>query len=260
MSFLFLFNHAGRYASTYTLGSGVSASDESIYDTVSGNRSSMHRTTKSSSEVLRQYVYSASIAVDYCVIARADLALTQNTTRLRLKQRASGGTWSYVSGIDYNVLTSSDLIGITSQDLVIPVTLAEFYGIALSTLPASGSEASQISKFYASDSYSVLGSPVPGIQIEDLPPYTYTKPIDGTLPYEIEKKFYLDFILLDQATITDFYTQPELFTSPFFLYDTTGDIWNHKLEHVILLEIEETFLEKDKYNLRLTFGRLKHYE
>lgn len=259
MALLFLFNYSGNAASTYTLGSGTTATGYNLYNSISGNRSLMERTTKSASEVIRQYVYSAVVSVDYVVISRADLLLTANTTRLRLKDRTAGGTWAYISGIDYNPLTSASLIGIKSQDLVIAVTPAEFYGIALSTLPASGSEASQISKFYASDSVS-LGVAQVGFETEELDFGVYATPIQGTLPYEVEKRFTLDFIGLTQAEIISFYAYPMLMTQPFFLYDSAGDIWTHKLEHVLLEDIEETFLEKDVYNLKLSFARLRHYE
>lgn len=258
MSFYFLLNTAGSSATSYTLGSGTTATGYNLYDSISGTRAKTHRTIKSSSEVLRQYSYASDLNIDYCVITRADLALTKNGTRVRLKQKSSGGSWSYISGVDYNPLASSDLIGIKSQDLVVSCSPSDLRGIALSTLPASGSEASEISKFYGCASYSSLGAPQKSYVWQNTEPRTYGKTIKSGLRYEITRTFTLVFEQLSQSTVSAFYEKEEIFNFPFFIYDPSNYLWAWELEHVIILGLEEIFINKDLYNLSITFGRLAH--
>lgn len=258
MSIMFLFNTAGLNASSFTLGSGSSATGYDLYDCISGHRANTHRTLKASTETLRQYAYSSDLSIDYCVIARADLLLTYNTTRVRLKQRSSGGSWSYVSGVDYNPLVAGDLIGCKSQDLVINCSPSNLRGIALSTIPASGSEASEISKFYACVSWQGLGDSQKAYTWQDAEPRTTARPLNGGLTYTIERTFSLNFENLSQDQIDEFYSKEQLFYSPFFVYDPDQHHWAWKLEHVILLNVEEFFIARDVYNLSLSFGRLKH--
>ena len=260
MSLLFLHNTAGSYATSYDLGSGTIASGYNLYNSISGTRGKTERTQKSSSEILRQYHYAANHSIDYVVIARADLMLTNNTTRVRLKQKSSGGSWSYISGIDYNPITSANLIGARNQDLVIACSPSDLRGIALSTIPVTGSEASEISKFYGCASVSTFGVPNPEYSWQNTTPRTVAKTINSGLEYEIERTFTLQYSQLKQDDIDAFYNLDEVLNAPFFIYDPNSYLWSWKLEHVIITEVQEYFVDLNNYDLSLTFGRLKHYD
>lgn len=256
-SLIFLINDAVKSASSYSLLSGTTATGFDINNSTFGNRGKTHRTTKSSSEVIRAYVYSSDLDIDYCIISRADLMLTQNTTRVRLKQRNSGGSWSYISGVDYNPLDDIDLIGINSQDLIIPCSPSDLRGVALSTIPVSGSEASEIGKFYACISKQIAGVISLNLQYESLEKYTTVNTIDYLRKYEIEGVFSLSFSDLTKAEITsvdDFIKDLYL---PFFIYDPNTHLWEHQLEHVVLISHEEIFNEKDNYSIVLNLGRIR---
>lgn len=254
---LFLINDAGINADTFTLSTGTTASNYNLYDLIAGYRSSLHRTESSGSEILRQYAYSADLDIDYVVLARADYLITENGTRVRLKEKASGGSWSYISGIDYNTLDSTDLIGLNSQDLVIPVTLTEYRGLALSTITASGSEASVLSKFFGCVSKSINGIINKGLEYQEQLAGTKIKSLENQREFEIESIFTLTISDLLKSDIVDLSLYLKYLYMPFFIYDPNQDIWDHKLEHVILINYEEILLEKNNYNLSLTIGRLK---
>lgn len=261
MSFYLLFNHAGHFASSLdTISLGTTATGYDIYDLIAGPRSTGHRTTASSSEAGRGYVFPSDYTCSHIVVARADWLLTQNGTRLRAKQRTSGGTWNYIGSVDENPLATNDLIGIRAQDYVAAVTPTDLRGIAITATPASGTQASHVSKFYACSAYSFGQNPSPGFSWENLPIGTYRQGLEGDIPYEVEMRFTLTFPGVAQSIVTGFRALGQILNWPVFLYDDTGDIWDWKLEHCIIEAYEWIVHEKDVHSLSITFNRLRHYD
>lgn len=254
---VFLINDAVKNASSYTLLSGTTATGFDLYNSAFNNRGKTHRTTKSSAEVIRAYLYSSDLAIDYCIVARADLMLTQNTTRVRLKQRSSGGSWSYISGVDYNPIDDIDLIGVNNQDLVIPCSPTDLRGIALSTIPVSGSEASEVGKFYACVGKSISGVLSLNLQYEAVEKYTSINTIDYLRKFEIDGVMSITFTDLTKTEITSIDSYIKDLYMPFFIYDPNSDLWEHKLEHVVLISHEEIFNEKDNYSIVFNLGRVR---
>lgn len=261
MSFYLLYNRAADFASSAdTISLGSTASGYDIYDMIAGPRSTGHRTAASSSEAGRGYHFGSDYTCTHIVVARADWLLTQNGTRLRAKQKTSGGSWNYIGSVDENPLVVGDLIGIRAQDYVAAVSPTDLRGIAITCTPSSGTQASHISKFYACSAFSFGQNPAPGYTWENLPLGTYGQPPKGDIPYEIELRFTLTFPGVQQSTVTDFRALGQILNWPVFLYDDTGDLWDWKLEHVIIDSYEWIVHEKDVHSLSITFNRLRHYD
>lgn len=254
----FLFNEAARAATLLTQNTGATAAGYNTTDVMSGPRSRMWRSVKFSAAEIN-YSYGSNIGISYCVVARADLLITSAGTQVVGRQRDAGGAWTDIPAFNYNPLTAGALIGPRSQDLVVPTTPANQRGFGLYCGCLSGSQAAIFSKLYAGGAFGFSVPPNRGVQWQDLPPETYAVPLKGTKPYEIERSFSLTFAGVKQSERTQFLLY-DGFYSPFFLYDSTGDIWQHKLEHVILTGFTETMLEVDTYTITMEFARLRHYE
>lgn len=264
MSLLFLCNHAGAAATTFdNQGSNSTATGYSRLDAITGPRSTKHRGAVYAGQTGLAYYFNADVDLDYAVIARADWLLTANTSRVRLLERDVANVWTLVSGIDYNPFTSSSGLGLTgyrSQDLVISFTQAQKRGLQLITGPVAGLDSQQVSKFYGCKAFSFSVPPQLGMAQQETPIGTYITPQLGTRPYEIELGFSLAFFGLTRSEVTTFKALPLIRTWPIFLYDTAGDIWSHKLEHVLLTGWQEVVIENDVHALTLNFARLKHYD
>lgn len=292
MAFYLLSNVAGYYGDPNT-NAGLSLTTSSGYSVnsfISGPRSTWHRSDSSSLEIGRGYVYPELVDPTFCVVARADKLLTQAGTRVRPRQLAGGsstnywysqdwysggswyehnwwagsggsGTWSYISGVDYNPLVAGDLIGPRSQDLVFAVEPTETGGIGLSCKPVSGSQATLLSKFYGCEAFEFDNPPQLGTNWSDQPPGTFARTMRGTYPYEIERRFSIRFGPETRAKAIAFRSVKYMFNYwPLFLYDPSATIWDHKLEHVIIEGVTETIIENNRHVLDISFARLRHYE
>lgn len=262
MAFSILTNLAGYTASSIDAAglTAGTASGYSVNDFISGPRSTRHRTSDSASEIGRGYVFAADTTCSFLYISRADWLLTKNGTRVRPRQRNSGGTWAYIAGVDYNPLASTDLIGPRTQDLLVAVSPADLRGFGLSTAVVSATQATQLSKFWGCDSFSFNVEPEVSINWQPLPDYSYFTPLNGTLPYEIERRFTLSFSAVTRAKATAFKALSNLLQWPVLLYDSTGDIWAHKLEQVLIEKITERVAETNLHFFNLSCLRLKHYD
>lgn len=263
MAFYLLHNVSGYYGDPssdvgLTLGTSTGYS---VNDFVSGPRSTWHRTNYSTSEIGRGYETAISITPTYVVVARADKLLTAAGSRVRFRQRTSGDVWSNITGPDFNPLTASHLVGPRSQDLVSAVSPTQTYGIGLAVAPASGTQATLISKFYGCEAFDFGVPPQLSASWTDLPPNQYITPLNSTMPYEIERRFSITFPMVSRSVAQAFHqTYREFSVSPFFLYDTTGDIWDHQLEHVLIENWIEDIVENDRHTFSISFARLKHYD
>lgn len=263
MAFRFLTNGAGNLASAQdNAGSGSTASGYSATAAISGPRSKVWRSTASASASGLGYQYTSDLSPDYIVIARADLLLTQNTMRVKGRNRNSGGTWSDISGFDYNPLVVGDLIGPRAQDLVKAVSVgANTRGVGFTGTPASGTEAVSVSKVYGAVSFSFTDcAPSFLPKWTDLPPRTYSSPMLGNRPYEIERRFSLVFSGVSAADLASFKALTQLYYWPLFLYDEDAAVWSWKLEHVILEALDVLYGHKNFYNITMSFARLSHYD
>ena len=262
MAFLFLTNLAGYTASSIDAAglTAGTASGYSVNDFIQGPRSTRHRTTDSTSEIGRGYVFAANTTCDYIFISRADWLITKNGSRVRPRQRSSGAVWSYITGVDLNPISTANLVGVSSQDYVAAISPTDLRGVGLSVLPSSGSQATQISKFWGCQSFSLDREPALEMSWQPLPEYSFATPLNGTLPYEIERRFTIQFQLVTRAKAVAFRALPHIFEWPLVLYDSNGDNWTHKVEHVIIESMNEVILQNDKHNITLTCARLKHYD
>lgn len=115
------------------------------------------------------------------------------------------------------------------------------------------------SKLYAGGAFAFGVPPQRNIEYVDLPPKSYVTTLQGTMPYEVERTFSLTFDGVTQSEYTQFLLY-DAFTTPFFLYDSTGDLWSWQLEHVILSGMTATMNAIDDYTLTMTFNRLRTYD
>lgn len=262
MAFQLLYNTSANQASSITATSLTltAATGFNTYDIIAGPRSKMLRTTASSSAAGVGYEYTSSTSIEYIWIARADLFLTLGTSRVTARQRASGGTWSY-GAVDYNPLTSASLIGPRSQDLLAAVSHTDLYGLGVAVAPLGGTtQAMQLSKLGGMASFAFGVEPEVYANWAPIAENTFITPINGTMPYEIEKKFSLRFPFITRAKAIGFRDVPQVFRWPILLYDSTGDIWSHKLEHVLVESYSEEIHRNDVHTLTINFARLKHYD
>lgn len=265
MSLLLLVSDGGYAATTITLNSGATASGYDAKDLISGPRSTMWRSDSSSSNIAIGYEHGAR-SETHIVISRADLLLTQNGTRLRAMTMNIGGVWGLVSGIDYNPLTSADLMGPYGQDICIPFTPPDPWGTGIRCDPVSGSQAVQISKMIVSTSFTFGVEPhflqSPPVW-EPLPPTsgpTLFTPPKGFEPFEVEARITLVWEAVTTAKATQFKALAQILKWPLYLYDSTGDVFSWKLEHVVVQEYTEQLIGQGYRNISITFLRLKHYD
>lgn len=254
----FLFNEAGRAATSVPILAGSTATGYDPLNVISGPRSTKWRSVSSSNAEIG-YAYGADLGISYCVVARADLLVSKAGKHLVGQQRSSGGAWSDIPGFSYNLTDTSLLVGPRGQDLVIATTPTQLRGVALFSQALSGSEAMAISKFYAGGAFAFGVPPQASIEYTEIAPKNYVTTLQGTLPYEVERSFSMTFFGVTQAEYSQFLLYDSLY-SPFFLYDSTGDIWPWKLEHVILGDLSATMLAVDIYALTMQFYRLRTYD
>lgn len=262
-SIYLLTNTAGHSASSIGIGSGsvAAASGYSLNDLVSGPRSTLCRTAASTLYREAAYVFDSDVTTTHMVVARADWLLTQQGNRVRPIQRSSGGVWSVISGVDYNPLAASHLVGPRGQDLVFAISPAQLRGVGLNVDNGGGAtEAMQLSKLYASSAFDFGVPPRFEAQAQPLPPNTFSTPPDRGFPYDVEQRFTLVFELITVAKFAEFEALPQIRSWPLFLYDPAGNLWDTKLEHVIVEDWVKQNRDSGRCDLTVTFLRLRHYD
>jgi hypothetical protein len=260
MSFLFLANHVGDQATAITATTTTTATGFHLNDVINGPRSSRWRSNvDTGSTTFLIYQLGADFTPDYCVISRADWLLTVGGKKLNIVDRNSGGSVFNISP-SYNPVTSSDMLGLRSQDMVIPFTATHTRGYGIRTQNNGGNEATQISKLYFSQSLNI-GAPQIGAEWEPVPyeQRMFTPP-KGNFPYEVSAKMTLTFRHLSSTDIQNFKALPQILNWPFFLYDSAGDVWPHKLEHVVTEDWQEIRQGPGVWELILSIRRLKQYD
>lgn len=263
MSLWFLTNTIGDVATSLTESGMTIATGYDRTHIINGARSSHCRWQPASGSQQVRYTLPSSYTPTHMVIARADWLLTQNGMRVKGFQRSSGGVWSAIAGADFNPLASANLMGPRSQDIAFAVSPTDLTGFGIEADTISGTEALQLSKLFVSvgfqfdvaPSFRPAWEPVPKSQNYDM-----QTPLYGTIPLEVEAFLDMRFQGVSTAKLLAFKALPRIFNWPFFLFDDAGDIWNWKLEHVMLQGMEVTLSDADLHDVTLKFYRLKHYE
>lgn len=257
MALVILTNSAGNSASQIQFDASDVADGYDETQIIAGPRSTLMRAQAATGCSLG-YVFSDTLTCDYMVVARADLLLTENGARVYPTQKSAGGTWSQQASPDYNELAAGDLVGPRSQDLVFPVSPSEIHGIGLAA-EFDSSEAMIFSKLYGCVSFAFDEEPM-ALSSEEVEPGTFFTPLRGTWPYEVEKRIAIAFPAVSDATYLEFRALPQIYNWPIFLYDTTGDLWSWKLEHVVLETMTPTLANDGRWEIQASFLRLKHYD
>jgi hypothetical protein len=264
----------GDAASSFVASSTPDAAYAPLYDLISGPRSTITRWGASSSSRTLEYTTASANYFTHLVLARADLALRNNTgADLGFTAEYYLGSYGAIPG-EYRV--TSDLVGIDSfglghgQDLVF-INTVRGQGTKIKLTAdydaATVSTGLGLSKFYACDAFDFGVEP----RIDPRPAwYTlskdrgnyerFAKPLQGNMTYEIEATITLEWPHVSVSSFTDFLAIPQLLNWPLFIYDPQSYLWAHKLEHVIVRHYGWTQTSPDHGSLQITFGRLAHYE
>lgn len=261
MSLKLIVNHLGNSATSLSMISGTVASGD-INNLIAGPRSSYMRATAASGAVQPGYVLGADLACTHLVVARADLMVTLVGAQVRAMQRSAAAAWTAVSGTTISTLAAGNLIGPTSQDLVLDLASAtQFRGFGVE-FDSAGTEAMMISKLIGGIAFE-FGADVSlgGVSAENIvDDDRFYVPMRGSFAYETERVITLVVEAVTRAKATAFKALPLLLRWPMYLYDVDGDIWSHKLEHVICLGWKEVVTKADQHSFQITFRRLKHYQ
>lgn len=264
MAFWILTNTAGAAASSMDVDGSSTSTGYSVNDLISGPRSRIWRCDAFGSIVRLYYNLPASFTMTHCVLARADLMMTETGSQVDV---------GYGSGLGTNIdsigapIVGADLVGIKidgkthGQDAVFefetPVT-SDVFRIAISHF--SGTQAAMFAKVYFCDGLLLGDGPEPGPQWStrrDGEP-EMTKPIGGYEEYAVTDAISLTWRNISRTDVASFEALP--LNWPMFLWDTDGDIFSHKLEHVILARpYTWTRVGADSFNLETVWSRLAHY-
>lgn len=265
-----LVNTVGADASTVEMGTGTVNSDYYIEDMISGNRARMVRSNSSGGagntvDFSYTSVTSTTQEVSHLVIARADKLLTKGGVTIQPQKKSSGGTWSNIESPVS--LTSSDLIGRPQarrsfgQDYVQEFISSQTqHGFRLQLETDTADEALMFSKLYFSNAFDFDTHPT----IKPPPKWESAsgeiKPLRSTKLYEIEARINLTWEGVTRAKVNEFRNLPHILDWPLFLYDSNAYLFKFKVEHVVVLDWQETYIATDQWDIDITFGRLKHYE
>jgi len=262
MAIRFLTNKAGDFATGIVFNSGTPDPAYSDRWMISGPRSLLFKGAAATVGTEPGYVFPSTLACDYMVVARADLLLTATGMRVRPIQRSAGGTWSFISSVDYNPLSASNLVGVRKQDLVFPVSPTQTRGIGISAYNGGAvSEAMMFAKLYGCQAFDFgVGPAQGGVSFENVAADFYFTPLRGTWPYEVEKRIVMTFQKVPAAKIRQFKALPQILNWPLFIYDTTGDTLPQRLEHVVIESYGQTLNSNRSGNVQISFLRLKHYD
>ena len=254
-----LCNYAGDQASSFSMRSGAVASGYAINDLISGPRYKFFRSDASSSTVEPAYNFAADLTCDRCVVVHADYLLTETGSSYQLTNKSSGGTWSTIGSP--TAVSKANLVGPYSQDLVVSFTASQLRGYGFQTTPTSGTTARSFSKLYFATAFNFGKNPD-----KNAPPSfailqggdRESRAVKGEVPYQCEREISIQFTNITRAKLSAFLALPRIFEWPFFLYDSSGDIWDYNLEHVILTDYFYTVKPKQLHDLTLVVRRLVH--
>ena len=263
MAVSLLINTAGENIDSITLSGGSTSDTYSLNDLIAGNRSEMWRRTRTATAGRVIYQLTESLSMTHCVVARADLLLTRAGQNVAVEYH-DGSNQAIQS---YSPLMADDLVGIRvdgkphGQDLVCafnaPVTANRFQ--LFFDAAGGGSEANMFAKLYFCNAFHFGIEPDPepvwsGYHAEKA---ELVKPLTGYEEYAVRDGITLNWSFVSRAKIAEFEMLNQRWGM--FIYDSTGDIFEHRLEHVCIEQWNWERVGADAFNVEIRFRRLAHY-
>lgn len=263
MTFWILPNTAGAVASSMSVAGATTTSGYDKHDLISGPRSRMWRCDAFPSLVQVYYNLPTSFTMTHCVVARADLLMSEVGSQLDINYGSGLGTNIDTIGIP---VVAADLVGIKvdgkthGQDAVFefasPVT-SDVFQVGISH--ASGTNAAMLAKLYFCNGLLLGDGPQPGptwsVRRDGEAPLA--KPLLGYEEFAVTDAMTFRWEFLSWAEIEEFEALP--LNWPVFLWDSDGDIFSHKIEHVILASYSWSLAGAGAFTLETTWQRLAHY-
>lgn len=211
-----------------------------------------------------RYNGTGCTGIDHVVVTDFDLNIPDPASN-GFDLQYNNGSWNSIRN---EAPLSTALIGINMTDLVYvfsPVTIAGsyiFYFTPWVQRPYT-SRASEFGKVYFSAGFDFginpTLSPPPAWRVFPATEPQFFRPARSSIDYEIEAEITLTWLGVTAAKIAAFRALPQLYNWPLFLYDADSEIWNWKLEHVLIANVQEQILHEDHHNVSIRFYRLKHY-
>lgn len=274
MSLLLLTNTLGAQATSFSYNGTAADANYDYKDLAGGPRSNGAVTTTRASHNW-QYRSTATMSWDFSVVTRADrIANGKDSYRLSLNDTTtSGGASGYSSVESTDPFTTSSLVGMRidgksyGQDYVYlnGSTRTGKYGVELDIDDGGGAYATQaihLANWIVGESFTFGTEPTlrkNRVQMLPSDDQGIVRPIFGYHYYKTTHRLTLNWQHVTQAKMAAFRALP--LNLPLFLYDEDGDIFEHKLEHVVLAQPwNEIRVEPDLYSLEITFHRLEHYK
>jgi hypothetical protein len=263
MAFWILPNTAGAVATSIDVDGSATTSGYDVHDLISGPRSRMWRCDPFGSVVRVYYNLPAAMQMTHCVIARADLMMTEGGTQIDVAYGSGSGT--NIDGIGPPI-SAVELVGIKvdgkphGQDAAFefsnPVT-SDVFQVAIGH--DSGTQAGMLAKVYFSAGLLLGDGPQPGptwsVRRDGEP--QIVKPLLGYEEYAVTDAIAFRWAHLRWEEIEAFEASPLNWAC--FLFDTEGDIFAHRLEHVILTSYGWSRVGDESFTLETVWQRLAHY-
>lgn len=187
--------------------------------------------------------------ITHFVLTNADLFKNGVNAQQISLQYGSGPTTDSTTAVG-----SMTLVGIKGQDWV--RTFSQTSTSFSAKFDHTASSETWYGKVFFSDAFD-FGVPPQLIQSETR--FERVRPLLGHRKYMTEHVIGLGFANLSQATVAAFRRLP--LHHPFFIYDSSSDLWTHKLEHVVIADPWKESRQLDgKYQLIITVRRLRHYD
>lgn len=185
--------------------------------------------------------------------------------------------WSYAQG-SYSSLVNLNQVGDTSYTMMGPaaqdyvfelnsgaVVVDTQFRIEVNHGLGSTTWAAKLGQFAFCNPWDPGTGPVlnPQPQWTPLGTDAVFQPPRAARHYEVEAEITLSWTSITDAKRDELYTyyggDDCILNWPFFLYDESQTLWNHKLEHVILADYQWTKRADGHNDLACKFYRLRHY-
>lgn len=253
MGLKILTNTLGEYANAISSSLSLRAECD-VYDVIGGHRSRQIESSIKGTQFNIDFTLPGSNSFDHLVVTGIDTFTDSlNPSSLDIRYGATFSTLSLSTAVG-----SIELMGHKLQDTVIAHSrTSDKFRIALKNI--SQSSYFRVGKIYLCQALDI-GDPSQEAQLENLPLSDDNKftPIKGRDMFKCETGYSLAWEGLTYAQIQAWNALP--LHQPMFLYDSSGDLFPHKSEHVIVESYTETREHLCDFRLDVRFKRLKHYE
>lgn len=247
MSVLLLTNTAAAAATGIeTLGASIATGYKAGW-AMAGPRSRLVETSSASDHAF--YYNTSSISVTHCVVTSANyFKAGLNASSIEVHYGASNTADSTTA------VGSMTLVGPEQQDWVKTISRTSTkFGVKFNH---SISSKNLYGKVYFSNAFDFENAPQI-IELEKLD--ERVRPLVGHQWHQVERAMRLRWDNVTAAKMESFKQLPMQW--PFFVFDDAGNIFDHKLEHVVVSEPWQAQRRLDgNYELDLILHRLKHYE